>query len=106
MQNKRNKIISSFAVSAAVAIIFVVLATILGELYKPFKDWLKETFYHHWIGKGIIMIVIFYLIGFIGFRAPESEDSMISMLKLLFWIAIIGVFAITGFYFYEYIIHT
>jgi uncharacterized membrane protein SirB2 len=105
MDNKRNKRIYSFAAAAIAAIIFVVIATILGELYKPFKDWLKETFYHHWMGKGIIMILIFYLFGFIGFRASEDEDKMISILRILFWTAIIGALAISGFYVYEYIIH-
>ena len=102
--NNKNKIIHSFATAAIVAIIFIVVATILGELYKPFKDWLKETFYHHWMGKGIIAIVIFYLLGFTGFRSSESEDKMISMLRMLFWIALIGALTITVFYLYEYFI--
>lgn len=105
MKDKINKIIRSFAASAIIAIIFVAAATILGELYKPFKNWLKEVFYHHWMGKGIIMIVIFYLFGLIGFRNSGSEDKMIGMLRLLFWVALIGVLAISGFYLYEYIIH-
>jgi uncharacterized membrane protein YoaK (UPF0700 family) len=106
MNKKRNKIINSFAASAIIAIIFVVVATILGELYSPFKNWLKETFYHHWMGKGIITIIAFYLIGFLGyFKSKESENSVAKMLKILFWIAIIGVLAISGFYLYEYIIH-
>jgi len=106
MENKRNKKIHSFATAAIVAIVFITAATILGELYKPFKDWLKEVFSHHWIGKGVIAIVIFYALGFLGyFRAKDSEDNMISMLRLLFWVALVGALAITGFYFYEYIIH-
>jgi uncharacterized membrane protein SirB2 len=105
MDNKRNKKIYSFAGAAIIAIVFVGVATILAELYKPFKDWLAETFYHHWMGKGIIMIVIFYLLGFIGFRASGEEDKMISMSRILFWTALIWILAITGFYLYEYIIH-
>ena len=105
MQNKRNKIINSFIISAIVAIIFVTVATILGELYSPFKNWLKETFYHHWMGKGIIAIIAFYLIGFLGyFKSKDSDDAVVTMLKVLFWIAVIGVVAISGFYSYEYFI--
>ena len=42
MKDKRNKIIRSFAISAIVAIVFVTVATIFSELYKPFKDSLKD----------------------------------------------------------------
>ncbi len=102
MENKRNKIINSFAVSAVVAIIFVVFAIIFGELYSPFKDWLKETFNHHWIGKGVIAIVIFYALGFLGyFSAKDSETTLITMLKIVFWVTLIGILTITGFFLYE-----
>ena len=105
MENKRNKIITSFAVAAIVAIVFVTIATIFGELYKPFKNSLKDLFSHHWIGKGVIAIVIFYALGFLGyFYAKDNEDAIITMLKIVFWIALIGVLAITGFYLYEYFI--
>lgn len=105
MNNKKNKIINSFAIAAVVAIVFVTTATIIAELYTPFKDWLKNTFYHHWMGKGIIAIVIFYAIGFIGIiKASDSEDVVTRMLKIVFWVAVVGVLAITGFYSYEYFI--
>ena len=103
MQNKKNKIITSFAISAVVAIVFIATATVLGELYKPFKNWLADTFYHHWMGKGIIAIVIFYVLGLFG-KASDNEDKMVKMLRILFWIAVIGVIVITVFYLYEYFI--
>ena len=100
---KKNKCITSFAVSAIVAIVFITFATIFGELYKPFKNYLADTFSHHWIGKGVIAIVIFYLLGFLEyFKAKGDEDVMIIMLKILFWITVVGVLAISGFYLYEY----
>lgn len=100
---KNNKWINSFGVAAIVAIIFIVFATIFGELYKPFKDSLKDIFSHHWIGKGVIAIVIFYVLGFLGyFSANDSEGVIITILKIVFWIALVGVLAISGFYLYEY----
>lgn len=103
---KKNKWITSFAISAIIAIVFITFATIFGELYKPFKNSLKDIFSHHWIGKGVIAIVIFYALGFLGyFYTKDSEDFMVTMLKVVFWIALLGVLAITGFYIYEYMIH-
>ena len=102
MNNKTNKKIQSFALAGVVAIIFVTVATVLGELYSPFKDWLKETFNHHWIGKGVIAIVIFYVLGLFNFHiSDDSEDKMVSILRILYWVAFIGVLVITGFYLYE-----
>lgn len=103
--NKKNKIINSFIASAIVVIIFIPISVILGELHKPFKDWLKNIFYHHWIGKGVIAIVIFYLLGFLGyFKIKDNEDIIVKMLKVLFWITIVGTLAIISFYLYEYFI--
>lgn len=103
--NKKNKIINSFAISAVVAIVFIIFATIFGEFYKPFKDWLKEVFAHHWIGKGVISIVIFYVFGVLGyFTASDSDRIVTRMLIIIFWIALLGAIGITGFYLYEYLI--
>lgn len=103
MKNKRNKIINSFAISATVAIVFIAFVTIFGELHGPFKDWLKGTFNHHWIGKGVIAIAIFYAFGFFGyFNASDRDEIMTRMLKIIFWITLIGIFVITGFFLYEY----
>jgi uncharacterized membrane protein len=110
MDNKKNKLITSFTVSAIVAIVFITFATIFGELYKPFKNYLADTFSHHWIGKSIIAIAIFYALGFLEYfkskgdavPAGRQEDVMIIALKILFWITVVGVLAISGFYLYEY----
>lgn len=103
--DKKNKIINSFIISAIVAIIFIPISVILGELYKPFKDWLKNIFYHHWIGKGVIAFVIFYFFGFLKyFKSKDNEDVIVKMLKVLFWITFIGTLAIISFYLYEYFI--
>lgn len=112
MENKKNKIINSFAISAVVAIVFITFATIFGELYKPFKNYLADTFSHHWIGKGVIAILIFYALGFLGYfyvkdstvPADRQDDVMITLLKIVFWIAVTGVIVISGFYLYEYFI--
>lgn len=103
--NKKNKIINSFIASAIVAIVFITISVILGEIYKPFKDWLKNTFSHHWIGKGVIAIAIFYVFGFLGyFKSKDSEGIIVKMLKVLFWITLVGTLAIISFYLYEYFI--
>ncbi|PIT96697.1 hypothetical protein COT82_01790 [Candidatus Campbellbacteria bacterium CG10_big_fil_rev_8_21_14_0_10_35_52] len=103
MKNKKNKLINSFAISAILAIVFIVFAVIFGELYKPFKNWLAGAFNHHWIGKSVISIMIFYIFGFLCyFKISDREEILIYMLKIVFWTALAGALLITSFYLYEY----
>lgn len=105
MKNDTSKInqLRSWIISAIIAILFVVTATIVGELYSPFKNWLKEMFYHHWIGKGVLSVVIFVLLGFIlkMFTKENNEDAVSAALYVLFWISLISALSIIGFYLYE-----
>lgn len=98
----RIKFVNSFLASAIVAVVFITAVTIAGELYKPLKDWLKDIFTHHWIGKGVLSFVGFYLIGFLlGFVISGKRELTIALLYMLIWITTIGALAIVGFYLYE-----
>lgn len=99
---KQLKILQSFAISAVVVIIFVVAATVVAELSHPFKDFLKENFIHHWVGKGVISATIFFAVGFLAMVYPLKSNSRSAALWLtiLSLTAIIGFFAILVFYFY------
>jgi hypothetical protein len=98
---KNLKILQSFTISAIVTIIFVALITIFSELSPPLKDWLKATFIHHWIGKGIISIGIFSIFGLLGIALPHKANANF-WLKVLSVITILGFLAILGFYMYHY----
>lgn len=101
-KDKKSQYIRAFAISAALAIVTIATLTIAGELYKPLKDWLAATFTHHWIGKGVISFVGFYVVGYIlsllvsGVRSKEA-----TILFGLFWISLLSALAIFGFYYYE-----
>ncbi len=55
-----------------VTIISVTIMTIAAELSTRFKDFLTNTFWHHWIGKGIIALAVFFLIRLL--YKGEGED--------------------------------
>lgn len=98
--NVKFKIINSFIAGGIAAIIFIVTATIVGELVASFKDFLKNIFGHHWIGKSVIGAAIFAMAAFLCFLCPKKFDIE----KTIFWLwalilaAIAGFFAIFGFY--------
>ena len=55
-----------------VTIISVTVMTIAAELSTSFKDFLTNTFWHHWIGKGIIALAVFFLIRFL-YKGEEKD---------------------------------
>jgi len=100
-QNK-NKILSGFAASAILSVVVVAALTIGGEIYLPLKNWLKVTFYHHWIGKGVISFSILLVGGGIfSFISSREGGSLRRLLSLLIVVTVLGTFSIIGFFVFE-----
>lgn len=98
---KKMRIVISALSSAAIVTVFVAAVTIYGELYAPLKDWLKTSFSHHWVGKGVLSAALF-LVLFICFLFKTPNEKFLNFsLKLAFWLAIISSAAILIFYLYE-----
>jgi len=106
--DKNTKIISSFIAGAIVSVIFITASTIGGELYHPFKDWLKATFYHHWVGKGILSVAIFLVVTllhiFISKSKNVGEERLKKCFMILFWLSVVSTLLITIFFIYEFVI--
>ena len=102
--DKRLNMINSFIAGAIASSIFIAAATIGGELYKPFKDWLAGTFYHHWIGKGVLAVGIFLVIALLyGFIVKHpTEERVRKCLMILFGVLVVSSLAILLFYLYEF----
>ena len=101
-KDKKSQYIRAFAISAGLAIITIAVLTIVGELYKPLKNWLKEIFYHHWVGKGVISFVGFYIVGYVlSLFVSGNKDKEAAILLGLFWVSLLSALAIFGFYYYE-----
>ena len=102
--DKKLKIVNSFIAGAIASSIFIAAATIGGELYKPFKDFLAGTFYHHWVGKGVLSVVIFLAVAFVyGFivRHP-TEERVRKYFMILFGVTVIASLSILLFFLYEF----
>ena len=102
--DKKLKIVNSFIAGAIVASAFIAWATIGGELYKPFKDWLAGTFYHHWVGKGVLSVLIFLAVAFVhGFIVKHpTEERVHKSLLVLFGVLVLSSLSILLFFLYEF----
>jgi len=100
----KSKILNSFISGAISSVVFLVLITVVADLIPTLKDWLKSSFYHHWIGKGVLAILIFFVIqGLMAIysRGKNTKKNIIENLWILNLVSIFGVFAMFMFFIIE-----
>ena len=97
MTKKFNVFFGTFISS----IVFVVIV-ILAELVKPFKDILKSLFWHHWVGKVVLTVLIFLIIGYLQ-RNTKSLKG-IPAEKLAWYGVLFSLISILLFYVIHYFI--
>ncbi len=71
--------------------------TITAELYAPLKLWLKNIFFHHWIGKSVLVAILFVVLGF-PLSHIKKNSSLGLALKTLALVAVISVVVIVLFF--------
>lgn len=92
----------SAALGASAAIVWIVAVTVLADLFPGLKNWLKETFAHHWLGKGYLAAAVFFLVFLIAPRPVESVDAKTdAAIRLVSWLALIGSVVLMAFFLYE-----
>lgn len=98
------KFVQSVLLSAIVVCVFVPAITIAAELEPALKAWLKDTFFHHWVGKGILSIIIFACVSaLLSFLPRKVEAENVSRLLLILSLsALASVTAICGFFVWEF----
>lgn len=106
LSNIRFKIIRTTTYAAAFAVAFITGVTVTADLYLPLKDWLKLTFSHHWIGKGMLAIAFFVGISavLVLFPAPKDEMKAQALARstwTLVIVSLIGTISIIAFFIYE-----
>lgn len=86
------------AMTSALTLVVLVIAA---ELAEPLKEILKILFWHHWIGKGIIVYLVFLVSGLIGGSRKYSNYSN----DRIAWYSVLGSLAlIFAFYLLEYML--
>ena len=91
----------NFYAGATASAILLALLVILSEKVEPFKALLVLVFGHHWIGKTVLVLLIFILAGFllkektsvgkISFKGLAWKSSLASL-------AVIFLFYVTEFF--------
>ncbi len=94
-----DKTTIGFGLSAAVASIFNTLLVIFKELTPPFKNGMASALGHHWTTHGVMVIVLFIVLGFVfsGVVKPASWGAD-KLGKTILWSVIVAGGALAAFY--------
>lgn len=116
---KKENLIRSSLIASTIATVFVVIITIAGELYKvtdaagksinPIKEFLKALHGHHWVGKGVWAVGIFFIAWVVFYLLDKNNDEsteprLSCYAQILMCTLIIGTIALYGFFTYEFVI--
>jgi hypothetical protein len=61
--------------STWIVLIFVTLSTLVGELHTPFKSLLASLTGHHWVSKGVLSAVIFFVCWFLFSKFTQDNKD-------------------------------
>ncbi|HVO66304.1 MAG TPA: hypothetical protein VMT12_07475 [Syntrophales bacterium] len=99
MENTQmNKYAAGFGISLVVTSFLNAVILIIKEKNDAVMSAMKAALGHHWTTHGVIVIVVFLVLGFIfsGMKLEEKFDDR-QMLKYITWAVIISVLIIAGF---------
>lgn len=91
----------SSVIAFSTASIFNSLLVVVKESNEAVEDWLKNVFAHHWIGHGVLTLIVFALALLISMPLTKTEltDKSAKVLAVIVpIIAIISFLIIFGFY--------
>lgn len=91
-----------YYIAAIISILYIPLVTILGELFSPLKDFFKKIFWHHWLGKGAVLLMLFLGICLALYRKKEEKIADEKYLSFLVLFSSVGALSIFAFFVFEY----
>lgn len=93
-----------YALASIITILYVPIITIGGEFMKPLKDGLKNIFWHHWLGKSVVLILLYaILVGIFSRTATTDARQDERLLSTITGVAVVSVLTIFVFFTYEYL---
>ena len=99
MMRSLSSWVRAVAIAAMVTSAMLAILIVSAEEIPAFKDWLKATFTHHWLGKGALAIVVFIVVTVVARLQGKTDVSKLS--GIIFAEAVVGalsVAAIAGFF--------
>jgi hypothetical protein len=104
MDQLTNKYTRGFGISLITVMLVNAVLTVIKESYEPILKGMAAICGHHWITHGIIVVLLFFILGFLFSSGQSGETSWPSAKGVTIGTivsTIIGVILIGGFYLIE-----
>ena len=88
--------IRSVAIATIVTSLMLAVLIVSAEEIPALKDWLKATFYHHWLGKGALALGIFAVVSLALRLKRAPQLSTIILIETI--VVVLSVCVISGFF--------
>ncbi len=89
--------VRSTALATVATAVMLSIVVVAAEEVPALKEWLKQTFYHHWLGKGALSIALFTVVSLV-FRS-KSDTSRLSTVVAVETVAVVlAAIVIVGFF--------
>lgn len=89
--------VRSTAIAVAVTAVTLAVLIVTAEEVPALKDWLKQTFYHHWLGKGTLAIALFAILCVV-LRTKRGSPRLSTIVYVETIAVILAAIIITGFF--------
>ena len=99
MMNSLSSWVRSVAIAAMVTSVMLAVLIVSAEEIPALKDWLKATFYHHWLGKGALAIAVFIVVTIAARLQGKTDGSKLpGIIFAEAVVAALSVGAIAGYF--------
>ena len=90
MTSENPSLAFAATISYFLTAIFNSILVVLKETNEGVEDFLKDTFGHHWIGHGIIVLLVFVILTIIFNYAYKVDEIDESRANMMIWLIILG----------------
>jgi Fe2+ transport system protein B len=99
---KGVKLLVGGAFGYFIAALFNSILVVIKETNEAVHDWLADVLGHHWIGHGILTLVVFFVFTFLvsaTYRGTELSENLVNKLIMaIFAGTILSIIIIAGFF--------
>ena len=97
MHEKLAPWVRSVALATAVTSLMLAALIVAAEEVPALKDWLKATFYHHWLGKGALALGLFTVVS-LAFQFKRNTPRLSIIILVEAVVVTLSVGIIAGFF--------
>ncbi|NWG09108.1 MAG: hypothetical protein HXX80_02145 [Nitrososphaerales archaeon] len=98
---KERRLLSALTIGLAAGVLFTSLLVVVKETTPSVMQWLKTTFSHHWVGHGVLTLLVFALATIITYTFAKWGIGPQRSLWVVTSVTVVGVLIVLGFFISE-----